>query len=69
MLVFHIEVLEVKKQSLISVGSILPSGSGFYMILAVFALIGFGSYELYKRYAKQSQEEKQFKKSKKKNKR
>lgn len=51
-LIFHVELLQLKKKSLVSI----PQGNGFYVTLGVVALLTLGGYELYKRYNKQSDE-------------
>ena len=51
-LIFHVELLELKKKSLVSI----PQGNGFYLTLGVVALLILGGYEIYKRYNKQSDE-------------
>ena len=65
-LVFHVEILGLRKKSLLSVQSFLPQGSTFYTFLGIVVLIVLAGYELYKRYTKQNEEMKQMKKTNKK---
>ncbi|KAL5493579.1 hypothetical protein EMCRGX_G014783 [Ephydatia muelleri] len=44
-LLFSVELLDLKKRSILSV----PQGSGFYTAVGVAVLIGLGAYELYRR--------------------
>ena len=65
-LVFHVEILGLRKKSLLSARSFLPQGSTFYTFLGIIALVVLAGYELYKRYTKQNEEMKQMKKTSKK---